>query len=250
MAERYDRSRPSYPEDLIDGILGSSPTALSVLDVACGTGIASRQMTQKGARVLGVDLNARMAEIAERNGIPTEVSAFETWDPRGRTFDVVTCAQAWHWLDPGPSSVKASAVMRPGGRLCLFWNVGHHPDDLVDALESAYRRALPENSPHFIGYAANRASDPVADLTNHVSTFLLASGHFSNPMTKSFPWSRTYTSEEWIEELHTHSDHAALAPGLQTNLFAEITRVIEAYGGAFRMPYVTILISAAAAGHP
>ncbi len=43
-AERYDRARPGYPEALIDDVLGPSPRGLSVLDVACGTGIAARQM--------------------------------------------------------------------------------------------------------------------------------------------------------------------------------------------------------------
>ncbi|HVS44442.1 MAG TPA: class I SAM-dependent methyltransferase, partial [Candidatus Dormibacteraeota bacterium] len=103
-AERYDRARPAYPAALIDQVLGPSPRGLSVLDVACGTGIASRQFAQRGARVLGIDLNPAMAEIARRHGIPTEVAEFEAWDPAGRTFDVVTCAQAWHWLDPEVSA--------------------------------------------------------------------------------------------------------------------------------------------------
>jgi ubiquinone/menaquinone biosynthesis C-methylase UbiE len=40
-AERYDRCRPSYPDELIDEVLGRSPQGLSVLDVATGTGIAA-----------------------------------------------------------------------------------------------------------------------------------------------------------------------------------------------------------------
>ena len=82
-AERYDRTRPGYPEALIDDVLGPFPVGLSVLDVACGTGIAARQMARRGAQVAGVELNARMAEIAERHGIPTDVGPFETWDPAG-----------------------------------------------------------------------------------------------------------------------------------------------------------------------
>jgi 2-polyprenyl-3-methyl-5-hydroxy-6-metoxy-1,4-benzoquinol methylase len=95
-AECYDLCRPTYPDALIGDVLGSSPLGLSVLDVACGTGIASRLMAERGAQVLGVELNTGMAEIAERHGIPAEVAAFETWEPAGRTFDRVTCAQAWH----------------------------------------------------------------------------------------------------------------------------------------------------------
>lgn len=243
-AERYDRIRPGYPEALIDDVLGPSPHRLSVLDVACGTGIAARQMAQRGAQVAGVELNARMAEMAERHGIPTEVAAFESWDPAGRTFDLVTCAQAWHWLDPEVSAGKAASVLRPGGRLCLFWNVGHYPDDLADALQVAYQRVLPPRSPRtVIGYAADKAGDAAADF-GAVAEALQGWGGLTQPQTASFPWSRAYTRDQWLDELLTHSDHLALAPGVRENLFAEIGTVIDRFGGAFQMPYLAILISA------
>ena len=243
-AERYDRTRPGYPEALIDDVLGPSPAGLSVLDVACGTGIATRQMARRGARVAGVELNAGMAEIAERHGIPTEVAAFESWDPAGRTFDRVTCAQAWHWLDPEVSAGKAAWVLRPGGRLCLFWNVGHYPDDLADALQAAYQRVLPPGSPKMvIGYAADRVGDPASDFSVAAAA-LRACGALTQPQTASFPWSRTYTRDQWLDELLSHSDHLALAPGVREELFAEIGSTIDRFGGSFHMPYLAVLISA------
>ena len=60
------------------------------------------------------------------------------------------------WLDLPVATAKAASVLRPGGRLCLIWNAGSHPDDLSDALAEVYARVLP--SPvHavFRGYAAN-----------------------------------------------------------------------------------------------
>jgi SAM-dependent methyltransferase len=243
-ADRYDRTRPSYPDTLVTSVLGPCPDGLSVLDVACGTGIASRLMAQRGAQVLGVDLNAGMVQIAERHGVRTEVAAFETWDPAGRTFDRVTCAQAWHWLDPEVSTAKVASVLRPGGRLCLFWNIGAYPDDLADAMEAAYRRALPPDAPPLvIGYAANRTSDPAGDLSE-VTHQLRRSGRFGESKLERFPWSRTYTRDEWLDELQSHSDHAALAPEARQHLLEEIGTTIDDFGGGFDMPYVAILISA------
>lgn len=89
-AERYDRCRPTYPDALIDELLGPEPAGLEVLDVGCGTGIASRQMAERGAKVLGVELAPRMAEIARSHGIDVELGAFEGWDAAGRTFDRVS----------------------------------------------------------------------------------------------------------------------------------------------------------------
>jgi SAM-dependent methyltransferase len=243
-AERYDRTRPGYPGALIDAVLGPSPHGLPVLDVACGTGIAARQMARRGAQVAGVELNAGMAGIAERHGIPTDVAAFEAWDPAGRTFDRVTCAQAWHWLDPEVSAGKAASVLRPGGRLCLFWNVGRYPDDLADALQAAYLRVLPPGSPGtVIGYAADEAGDPAAAF-GAVAEALRGCGGLTQPRTATFAWSRAYTRDQWLDELLTHSDHLALAPGVRGDLFAEIGTVIDRFGGAFHMPYLAVLVSA------
>jgi SAM-dependent methyltransferase len=243
-ADRYDRTRPSYPDALVDQVLGTAPPDLSVLDVACGTGIASRPMAQRGAHVLGVELNPAMAEIAERHGIRTEVAPFEAWDPSGRTFDRVICAQAWHWLDPEVRTAKVASVLRPGGRLCLIWNMGGYPDGLADALEAAYRRTLPPDAPPLvIGYAAHRTAGHAGDL-GEVTRELRRGGWFAESQLERFPWSRTYTRDEWLDELQSHSDHAALAPDMRARLLDEVGTTIDSFGGSFDMPYVAILITA------
>jgi len=67
-AERYDRARPSYPGALVERIVAASPGP-DVLDVGCGTGIAARQFQAAGCRVLGVDPDARMADLTRQSGI-------------------------------------------------------------------------------------------------------------------------------------------------------------------------------------
>lgn len=143
----YDRARPRYPDALIDRIVGSS-AGLDVLDVGCGTGIAARQFQAAGCRVLGVEVDARMAEWARRRGLEVEVAAFEAWDPAGRTFDAVVAGQAWHWVDPVAGAAKAARALRPGGRLAVFWNAFQAPDELGEAFSAVYRRVLPD-SPDF-----------------------------------------------------------------------------------------------------
>src|SRR5215471_4060471 len=120
-AERYDRTRPRYPDALVERIVATIP-GRDVLDVGVGTGIAARQFQAAGCRVLGIDPDARMADLARRLGVEAEVATFEAWDPAGRLFDAVIAGQAWHWVDPVAGASQAAAVLRPGGRMALFWN--------------------------------------------------------------------------------------------------------------------------------
>ena len=168
-AERYDRCRPRYPDVVIDELLGPEPSGLEVLDVGCGTGIAARPMAERGAKVLGVELAPRMAEIARRHGIDVEIGAFEDWDAAGRSFDRVTSAQAWHWLDMPAATAKAASLLRPNGILGLIWSGGAHPDDLADALEDVYSTVVPSGTHRlFRGYAAHRSTDVRAGLNGVV----------------------------------------------------------------------------------
>src|SRR5207244_4295329 len=130
--ERYDRARPRYPQALVERIVAASP-GRNVVDVGCGTGIASRRFQAAGCTVLGVEPDVRMADWARRRGLEVEVSTFEDWDPAGRTFDAVVAGMTWHWVDPVAGVVKAAQALRPGGRLALFWYVFQPPPDLREA---------------------------------------------------------------------------------------------------------------------
>lgn len=242
-AERYDRCRPTYPQAAIDELLGPEPAGLEVLDVGCGTGIASRAMAEQGAHVLGVEVAPRMAEIARSSGIEVEVAAFEDWDADGRTFDRVTSAQAWHWLDLPVSTAKAASLLRPGGSLCLMWSAGCHPDLLADALAEIYSRLFPNVGSAGFGYAASRPADRRTGLAS-VFEAIAAADEFG-PATESwFPWTAEYNRDQWLDLLLSRSDHLALDPAVRDRLLEAIRAAIDDHGGSFAMSFETGLITA------
>ena len=247
-AERYDRCRPRYPDVVIDALLGPEPSRLEVLDVGCGTGIASRPMAERGAKVLGVELSPRMAEVAHRHGIEVEIGAFEEWDAAGRRFDRVTSAQAWHWLDMAAATAKAASLLRPNGILGLIWSGGAHPDDLADALEEVYSRVVPPGTHRlFRGYAAHRSTDVRAGLTG-VSDAIAATPDLGDATEQWFPWTQHYQRDEWLELLQTSSEYAALQLDLRDRLLDAIGTTIDDYGGSFVMNFETVLITATRLG--
>ena len=78
-----------------------------------GTGIAAGQIAQTGVNGLGVELVRRMAELARGHGVDVEIAAFDGGDAADRTFDRVTSAQAWPWLDLPIATAKAAYPAPP-----------------------------------------------------------------------------------------------------------------------------------------
>jgi SAM-dependent methyltransferase len=178
--ERYDRSRPRYPDAMVNRIVASSP-GLDVLDVGVGTGIAARQFRAAGCRILGIDADARMAEFARRSGIQVEVARFEDWDRAGRSFDVIIAGQTWHWVDPIVGGAKAADALRPAGRLAIFWNAGQPPPELAEAFAAIYRELVPDSLAVRPWRANSSSPDAYAKLCKTAADGMIRSGAFSEP---------------------------------------------------------------------
>ena len=100
---------------VVDELLGPEPAASDVLDGGVGGAESLHGRWPSGAPTcLGWKSFRRMVEIARSHGIEVEVGAFEDWDAADRTFDRVTSAQAWHWVDLPISTAKrpSSAAAR------------------------------------------------------------------------------------------------------------------------------------------
>lgn len=238
--ERYDRTRPRYPVALVDRILARSPGP-DVLDVGCGTGIASRQFQAAGCTVLGVDVDARMAGLARRGGLEVEVSAFEAWDPAGRTFDAVVAGQTWHWVDPVAGAAKAAEALRPGGRLAVFWNAGRPSPELAEAFPTVYRRVLPD---YPLFGRVMPGAEGYSPLLAKAMSGIREAGAFGDPEEWRFGWERSYTRDEWLDQVPTSGGHSRFPPGKLEELLAGIGAAIDAVGGSFTMRYTAVVATA------
>jgi SAM-dependent methyltransferase len=231
VAADYDRFRPSYPDALISDLVELAPDR--VLDVACGTGKVAVALVACGLAVLGLEIDPAMAAVARSHGLIVEESAFETWDDEGRTFDLITCGQGWHWIDQRIGNEKAALLLNPGGTLALFWNHDEVDGELRGALESAYREHAPEL------LEVNRLHDDEPLLAA-----LRATGKFASVTTQRYKWSTTLDADEWIGRVGTYSDHIRLPSDKRDALFAALREVIDAHGGNVVCNYRTYTIFA------
>ncbi|WP_350276067.1 class I SAM-dependent methyltransferase [Kribbella sp. HUAS MG21] len=239
-AALYDRARPRYPDAQIEAIVASAP-GREVLDVGCGTGISSRQFQAAGCSVLGVEVDERMAAYARSTGVEVEVSAFEAWDPAGRSFDAVVAGMTWHWIDPAVGAAKAARLLRPGGRFAAFWYVLQPPPEIGAAFAAVYRDVLPDHPA-----ATQAAASPLGAYEQFLDrTAAGLDGLFTDVERPTYPWSRTYTRDEWLDQLRTSGMAKPLADLGKLDAVLEGTATaIDAAGGTFTLNSLAVALTA------
>lgn len=136
-AETYERTRPSYPTDVVAWVADALRLGpgVTVCDLAAGTGISTRLLVPTGARVLAVEPVAGMREVLARTvpGVPVVAAAAEALPCTDEALDAVTVFQAFHWFDSEAAVAELHRVLRPGGRLALVWNARDRSVPWVDA---------------------------------------------------------------------------------------------------------------------
>ncbi|MFC7219457.1 class I SAM-dependent methyltransferase [Streptomyces polyrhachis] len=223
VAPQYATARPTYPPALFDALeeLADRPlTGTDVLDCGAGTGIATRLLRHRGARVTALEPGAAMAAELRRTEphIPLVRADGDRLPFTDASFDLVTYAQSWHWTDPARSVPEALRVLRHRGVLALWWNQAdvHVPWVAAqDARLAPFMRAYPTT------VAAQLAPFPVRVATREVT------------------WSRRITVEEHLRNLATHSHFVTMDPAERTALLtAEHTELLRRFPtGELDEPY-------------
>jgi SAM-dependent methyltransferase len=193
------------------------------LDVGCGTGKVARALIEQGLRVLGVEPDEAMAAVARRHGVRVELASFETWEPSGRTFDLLTAGHAWHWVDPVSGLAKAASVVRAGGTVALFWNYHAIEARLLQAFEGAYAACAPELAVLGRDPTGSPDQDPFS-----------GSEHFSSGERRTYRWPRELSADDWVTMLETFSDHQQLGQERMQQLQDTLREAIDAFGGTVR----------------
>ena len=181
IAELYGQVRRGYPAALFDDLTklaGLGPDS-RILEIGCGTGQATVDLATRAHSVLALDPGAQLiaqaqaqAQTSDIANIQYRVSRFEDFTPAKGGFDLITSAQAWHWVDPAIGFPKAAESLKPGGHFAIF---GHVPMSLPEPFNSAFRPIVDRYWPGVWGapppQSAYLATGPFAGMINDSGLF-------------------------------------------------------------------------------
>jgi SAM-dependent methyltransferase len=140
VAAEYAICRPSYPPELFSYLSAISLQHDLAWDCAAGSGQATLPLARFYHRVLGTDISPAMLARAPRHpAIEYRVSPAEDSGLDDGAVDLITVAQALHWLDLNLFYTEVGRVLRPGGVLSV-WSYATLllDDERIDAILSHF----------------------------------------------------------------------------------------------------------------
>jgi ubiquinone/menaquinone biosynthesis C-methylase UbiE len=128
--DNYVKFRPSYPDAIIDFFkeqFGLQPLQ-QVADIGSGTGLFAELLLKNGYPVICVEPNdemreAGMAYLSAYNNFSSVKGTGEHTNLANNTIDLITVAQAFHWMEPVATKAEFHRILKPSGHIALIWNI-------------------------------------------------------------------------------------------------------------------------------
>jgi ubiquinone/menaquinone biosynthesis C-methylase UbiE len=99
-AKTYSRYRPGYPQELFDFIAALAPQHDLAWDCATGNGQAAAGLSPYFNKVIATDISESQLSFAiQKENIEYRISPAETSGLDNNSADLITVAQAYHWIN-------------------------------------------------------------------------------------------------------------------------------------------------------
>jgi ubiquinone/menaquinone biosynthesis C-methylase UbiE len=120
-SDLYARYRPTYPKELYEYILSFVKEKNTAWDCATGNGQAAVVLASHFKKVIATDISAAQIEKAiKKENIEYSVCAAESTPFADNTFDLVTVAQAYHWIKWEEFRKEATRVCKPEAIMAIW----------------------------------------------------------------------------------------------------------------------------------
>ncbi|WP_114416574.1 bifunctional 2-polyprenyl-6-hydroxyphenol methylase/3-demethylubiquinol 3-O-methyltransferase UbiG [Marinospirillum perlucidum] len=126
-----------------------------VADVGCGGGLLSEALSQRGARITGIDMGEAPLAVARLHQLESgldidyrQMTAEELADQEAGSYDLVTCMEMLeHVPDPAAIIQACARLVKPGGQV-FFSTLNRNPKSYLFAIIGAeyVMRMLPRGT--------------------------------------------------------------------------------------------------------
>lgn len=121
VAAGYARYRPGYPAELYEWLAGLPEGRTLAWDCATGNGQAAVGLAAHFERVVATDLSAsQVAQAVRHPRVEYSVAPAEASGLSDGAVELVTVAQALHWLDLPAFYAEVRRVLAPGGAVVAW----------------------------------------------------------------------------------------------------------------------------------
>jgi SAM-dependent methyltransferase len=229
VVREYEAGRPGYPEAVYDAL--EPLVGAFVLEGGAGTGIATRDLIRRGAKVVPFDVGSKVLgrAVLMTPALRAVVADGASLPFRDSCADVLCFAQSWHWLDRDRRCDEGARVLRSGGRWAAWWSHARADgqrwfDAYWDAVEAA---------------SAARRDQRDTDWGEE----LRRSCRFNVGERTTFAWVRTVPIEKWLIDERSKSYIASLPEPKRTSLLKTMERLSRERfpEGKMSIPYETWL---------
>jgi SAM-dependent methyltransferase len=146
-AANYVKYRPSYPEAIIpflEDTIGLKPGDC-IADMGSGTGLFSELLLKRGYGVIGIEPNEEMRKAGENRlsqfpGFGSSSARAEETGLPSASIDLITVAQAFHWMEPLATKREFLRILKPEGHIVLAWNLRQTDTAFLSAYEALKAR--------------------------------------------------------------------------------------------------------------
>lgn len=201
-SEDYFRYRPSYPEASVEW-LRKRCSGNNVVDIGAGTGIFTKVLRHCFKEVCGVEPNEDMRRKF-RDLLPDVGCLPGTGEATGLpddSTDLITVAQAFHWLDEEKFKTEAIRILHRGGKVAIIWNSSVQND-----FSAERDRVCMRYCPRFrSGHAGKRSAAEGDEFLRYHYFGNVETASFSNPFVMDL---KTFDGNMRSRSYALASDHA------------------------------------------
>lgn len=125
-ASVYAQYRPTYPDELYDYITSFVPDKEAAWDCATGNGQAAVALARYFKKVMATDISeAQLSKATKRENIDYLIAPAERTSFPDNSFDLITIATAYHWLNWNLFHEEATRVGKEGAVIAVwtYYNV-------------------------------------------------------------------------------------------------------------------------------